>query len=152
MQPSDSPASVGLGSEGVVARGRREAEMPVLVSARGGEGGGAVAEDDACTCRRGAFDAIMLLAYPAMAGVIERAVDQQPPQGWSPARLPRIAGAGTPTGRPGEFVAVYAGTALERLDEDLALELLSFELDLERMLAEAALGVESEPGEAQPDR
>ena len=55
--------------------------------------------------RRGAFDAIMLLAYPAMAGVLERAVDQQPPQGWS-ARLPRIAGVGTPTGRPGEFVGL----------------------------------------------
>src|SRR5688572_2130747 len=55
---------------------------------------------------QGAFDAIMLLAYPAMAGVLERAVDQQPPQGWSPARLPRIAGVGTPTGRPGEFVAL----------------------------------------------
>ena len=56
--------------------------------------------------RQGAFDAIMLLAYPAMAGVLERAVDQQPPQGWSAARLPRIAGVGTPTGRPGEFVAL----------------------------------------------
>jgi 4-carboxymuconolactone decarboxylase len=56
--------------------------------------------------RRGAFDAIMLLAYPAMAGVVERAVDQQPPQGWSPGRLPRIAALGTPTGRPGEFVAL----------------------------------------------
>jgi 4-carboxymuconolactone decarboxylase len=56
--------------------------------------------------RQGAFDAIMLLAYPAMAGVLERAVDQQPPQGWSEARLPPIAGIGTPTGRPGEFVAL----------------------------------------------
>lgn len=56
--------------------------------------------------RQGAFDAIMLLAYPAMAGVLERAVDQQPPPGWSAARLPRIAGVGTPTGRPGEFVAL----------------------------------------------
>ena len=56
--------------------------------------------------RQGAFDAIMLLAYPAMAGVLERAVDQQPPAGWSPARLPRIAGVGTPTGRPGDFVAL----------------------------------------------
>jgi hypothetical protein len=54
--------------------------------------------------RQGAFDAIMLLAYPAMAGVLERAVDQQPPDGWNPARLPRVAGVGTPNGRPGEFV------------------------------------------------
>ena len=56
--------------------------------------------------RQGTFDAIMLLTYPAMAGVLERAVDQQPPQGWSGARLPRIAGVSTPTGRPGEFVAL----------------------------------------------
>jgi 4-carboxymuconolactone decarboxylase len=56
--------------------------------------------------RQGAFDAIMLLAYPAMAGVLERAVDRQPPPGWSDARLPRIAGVGTPAGRPGEFVAL----------------------------------------------
>src|SRR5688572_14732427 len=56
--------------------------------------------------RQGAFDAIMLLAYPAMAGALERAVDQQPPRGWSAARLPRLAGVGTPTGRPGEFVAL----------------------------------------------
>jgi hydrogenase assembly chaperone HypC/HupF len=41
--------------------------------------------------------------------------------------------------RPGEYVAVYAGIALERLPEDLALELLSFEDDLERLLAEATL-------------
>ena len=56
--------------------------------------------------RQGAFDAIMLLAYPAMAGLLERAVVQQPPQGWSASILPRIAGVGTPTGRPGEFVAL----------------------------------------------
>ena len=56
--------------------------------------------------RQGTFDAIMLLTYPAMAGVLERAVDQPPPPGWSAARLPRIAGVGTPTGRPGEFVAL----------------------------------------------
>lgn len=40
--------------------------------------------------------------------------------------------------RPGEYVAVYAGVALERLPDDLARELLSFEDDLERLLAEAA--------------
>ena len=56
--------------------------------------------------RQGAFDAIMLLAYPAMAGVLERAVEQQPPPGWSASRLPRIPGVGTPTGRPGAFVAL----------------------------------------------
>jgi 4-carboxymuconolactone decarboxylase len=56
--------------------------------------------------RQGAFDAIMLLAYPAMAGVLQRAVDEQPPPGWDRARLPRIEGVGTPIGRPGEFVAM----------------------------------------------
>ena len=56
--------------------------------------------------KQGAFDAIMLLAYPAMAGILDRAVDQQPPAGWDPARLPRVAGVGTPTGRPGDFVAL----------------------------------------------
>ena len=56
--------------------------------------------------RQGAFDAIMLLAYPAMAGVLERAVDQQPPAGWSAAALPRIDNVGTPTGLPGQFVAL----------------------------------------------
>lgn len=40
--------------------------------------------------------------------------------------------------QPGEYVAVYAGAALERLPEELALELLSFGDELERMLAEAA--------------
>ncbi|HUQ51411.1 MAG TPA: hypothetical protein VM692_04265 [Gammaproteobacteria bacterium] len=56
--------------------------------------------------KQGAFDAIMLLAYPAMAGVLERALERQPPEDWDPARLPRMADAGTPTGRPGEFVAL----------------------------------------------
>jgi 4-carboxymuconolactone decarboxylase len=54
--------------------------------------------------RQGAFDAIMLLAYPAMTGVLQRALDPQPPAGWSPQRLPPVAGVGTATGRPGEFV------------------------------------------------
>jgi 4-carboxymuconolactone decarboxylase len=54
--------------------------------------------------RQGTFDAIMSLTYPAMAGIIERAVDQQPPAGWDPERLPSVPGVGTPTGRPGEFV------------------------------------------------
>ena len=56
--------------------------------------------------RQGAFDAIMLLTYPAMAGVLERAVEQQPLPGWSASRLRRLPGVGTPTGRPGEFVAL----------------------------------------------
>ena len=54
--------------------------------------------------RQDAFDAMMLLAYPAMAGILQRAVDQQPPAGWNAAQLPRIANVGTPTGHPGEFV------------------------------------------------
>jgi 4-carboxymuconolactone decarboxylase len=54
--------------------------------------------------RQDAFDAIMLLAYPAMAGILQRAVDRQPPADWNPAQLPRIANVGTPPGRPGEFV------------------------------------------------
>jgi 4-carboxymuconolactone decarboxylase len=58
--------------------------------------------------RQGTFDAIMLLAYPAMAGVLERAVDQQPPEGWEAERLPRLAGVGTPIGRPGQFDALAA--------------------------------------------
>ena len=49
--------------------------------------------------KQGAFDAIMLLAYPAMAGVLERALERQPAAGWDPARLPPIADVGTP-GRP----------------------------------------------------
>ena len=58
--------------------------------------------------KQGAFDAIMLLAYPAMTGVLQRAVDQRPPAGWDAARLPRIGDVGTPTGRPGDFVALAA--------------------------------------------
>jgi len=56
--------------------------------------------------RQGTFDAIMLLAYPAMVGVVQRAVDQPPPAGWTAVRLPRVAGVGTPAGRPGDFVAL----------------------------------------------
>jgi len=54
--------------------------------------------------RQETFEAIMLLTYYAMAGVMQRAVDQQPPAGWDPADLPALAGTGTPIGRPGEFV------------------------------------------------
>jgi hydrogenase assembly chaperone HypC/HupF len=43
-----------------------------------------------------------------------------------------------PDVRPGEYLAVYAGAALERLPAELAQELLAFEDDLERMLAEAS--------------
>ncbi|HEX5050085.1 MAG TPA: hypothetical protein VFX89_23435 [Gammaproteobacteria bacterium] len=53
--------------------------------------------------RQGAFDAIMLLAYPAMAGMLQRAVDLEPPDR---ERLPPMAAAGTPAGRIGEFVTL----------------------------------------------
>lgn len=53
---------------------------------------------------QGAFDAMMLLGYPAMAGVIDRALERQPPA--DQGRLPSVAGVGTPTGTPGEFVAL----------------------------------------------
>jgi 4-carboxymuconolactone decarboxylase len=56
--------------------------------------------------RRGTFDVIMALTYPMMTGVVQRAVDQQPPGNWDPAALPAVAGVGTPAGRPGEFVAL----------------------------------------------
>jgi 4-carboxymuconolactone decarboxylase len=56
--------------------------------------------------RQGTFDVIMALTYPMMAGVLQRAVDQRPPAGWEPTALPAVAGVGTPTGRPGEFVAL----------------------------------------------
>jgi alkylhydroperoxidase family enzyme len=56
--------------------------------------------------RQGAFDIIMALTYHMLAGVLQRAVDQRPPEGWDPAALPTVAGIGTPTGRPGDFVAL----------------------------------------------
>jgi 4-carboxymuconolactone decarboxylase len=56
--------------------------------------------------RQGAFDAIMLLAYPAMTGILRRAVDPEPPAGWGSERLPPLTGVGTPAGRFGEFVAL----------------------------------------------
>ena len=64
--------------------------------------------------RQGTFDAIMLLAYPAMTGVLQRAVEQQPPTGFNPARLPAVTGVGTPTGRPGEFVRLTDRPPLPR--------------------------------------
>ncbi len=64
--------------------------------------------------RQGAFDAIMLLAYPAMTGVLQRAIDQRPPVGWNPERLPRIAEVGTPTGRVGDFVPLAERPPLPR--------------------------------------
>ena len=54
--------------------------------------------------RQEAFDIIMALTYHMMAGVMQRAVDQQPRDGWDPAALPAVAGVGTPKGRPGDFV------------------------------------------------
>jgi len=56
--------------------------------------------------RQETFDVIMTLTYETMAGVLQRAVDQQPPKGWDRAALPAIAGVGTPIGKPGEFVAL----------------------------------------------
>jgi 4-carboxymuconolactone decarboxylase len=56
--------------------------------------------------RQGTFDVIMALTYPMMTGVVQRAVDQQPPEDWDPMALPAVAGVGTPPGRPGEFVAL----------------------------------------------
>jgi 4-carboxymuconolactone decarboxylase len=56
--------------------------------------------------RRGAFDVIMALTYPMMAGIMQRAVDQQPPIGWDPSALPAMTGVGTPNGRPGDFIAL----------------------------------------------
>jgi 4-carboxymuconolactone decarboxylase len=56
--------------------------------------------------KQGAFDAIMLLAYPTMAGMLQRAADLKPPASWNADRLPRIAGVGTPAGKLGEFVAM----------------------------------------------
>ena len=56
--------------------------------------------------RQGTFDAIMLLTYPAMTGILARALAEQPPADRNPDELPAITGVGTPTGRPGEFVAL----------------------------------------------
>lgn len=56
--------------------------------------------------KQGAFDAMMLLGYHAMGGALHRAAGRQPGADWDPARLPRVAGVGTPTGQPGEFVAL----------------------------------------------
>ena len=64
--------------------------------------------------RQGAFETIMLLAYPAMTGVLQRAVGQQPPPGFKPERLPAAAGVGTPTGRPGEFTELGSRPPLPR--------------------------------------
>ncbi len=56
--------------------------------------------------RQGAFDAIMLLAYPAMTGMLQRAFDLRPPASWNAERLPPVAGVGTPAARTGEFIAI----------------------------------------------
>jgi hydrogenase assembly chaperone HypC/HupF len=49
-----------------------------------------------------------------------------------------VAAAGLTDLRPGEYVVVYAGQALERMEPADAEELLRFYADLERMVAEAA--------------
>ena len=54
--------------------------------------------------QHGTFDIIMALTYPMLAGVLQRAVDQRPPEDWDPAALPAVASVGTPIGRPGDFV------------------------------------------------
>jgi 4-carboxymuconolactone decarboxylase len=56
--------------------------------------------------RRETFDVIMVLSYHALAGILQRAVDQRPPPDWNPDDLPAVAGVGTPGGRPGEFVDI----------------------------------------------
>jgi 4-carboxymuconolactone decarboxylase len=56
--------------------------------------------------RQEAFDIIMTLTYPMLAGALQRAVDQRPPEHWDPAALPTVTGVGTPNGRPGAFVAL----------------------------------------------
>jgi 4-carboxymuconolactone decarboxylase len=47
-----------------------------------------------------------------MLGLLQRAVDRQPPADWDPADLPVIAGVGTPGGRPGTFVEIGPRPAL----------------------------------------
>ena len=56
--------------------------------------------------RQASFDAMMALTYPAMLGLLERAVARQPPADWDPGDLPEIVEIGTPGGRPGDFVAL----------------------------------------------
>ena len=56
--------------------------------------------------RQASFDVMMALSYPAMLGLLQRAVDWQPPADWDPGDLPVIAGVGTPGGRPGNFVEI----------------------------------------------
>ena len=56
--------------------------------------------------RQASFDAMMALSYPAMLGLLQRAVDWQPPADWDPGDLPVIAGVGTPGGRPGNFIEI----------------------------------------------
>jgi 4-carboxymuconolactone decarboxylase len=56
--------------------------------------------------RQASFDAMMALTYPAMLGLLQRAVDRQPPADWDPGDLPVIAGVGTPGGSPGNFVEI----------------------------------------------
>jgi alkylhydroperoxidase family enzyme len=62
--------------------------------------------------RHGAFDAMMMLAYPAMAGILQRAADLRPPPSFSADRLPPVAGVGTPAGQLGVFVEIGERPAL----------------------------------------
>lgn len=57
--------------------------------------------------RQATFDAIMALTYPAMIGLLHRAVGDGPTAGTSAdAGLPVRSDVGTPLGRPGAFVAL----------------------------------------------
>jgi 4-carboxymuconolactone decarboxylase len=56
--------------------------------------------------RQASFDAMMALTYPAMLGLLDRAVDRQPLAAGDPGALPAVADVGTPGGRPGDFVAL----------------------------------------------
>ena len=68
--------------------------------------------------KQGAFDAIMLAAYPAMAGLLQRAVDLEP-GARDAKRLPSVKGVGTPAGGIGRFVAVGERPPLPKdVDED----------------------------------
>jgi 4-carboxymuconolactone decarboxylase len=58
--------------------------------------------------RQASFDAMMALSWPAMLGLLQRAVGRQPPATWDPDDLPAIAGIGTSGGRPGDFVELGA--------------------------------------------
>ena len=64
--------------------------------------------------QQGTFDAIMMLTYYTMVGVMQRAVDLRPTAPWNPADLPVLTGVGTPNGQPGEFVELGPRPPLAR--------------------------------------